>query len=91
MVRAVADPDNETAEFALAIRSDLKGKRLGRLLMEKIIAYVRARGTHWLVGEVLRENTAMIALATSCGFTMTSTEDPGVVGFRMALDAPAQP
>ncbi|MCX4164180.1 MULTISPECIES: GNAT family N-acetyltransferase [Paraburkholderia] len=91
VVRAVADPDNETAEFALAIRSDLKGKRLGRLLMEKIIAYVRARGTHWLVGEVLRENAAMIALATHCGFTMTTTEDPGVVGFRMALDAPAQP
>ncbi|HYS68033.1 MAG TPA: GNAT family N-acetyltransferase [Paraburkholderia sp.] len=86
VVRAVADPDNETAEFAVAVRSDQKGRRLGQLLMDRIIKYARARGTHWLVGEALRENTPMIALAKACGFTVTSTEDPGVVGFRMALD-----
>ncbi|MEW9582622.1 GNAT family N-acetyltransferase [Paraburkholderia sp. DGU8] len=86
VVRAVADPDNETAEFAVAVRSDQKGRRLGRLLMDRIIRYARARGTHWLVGEALRENVAMISLAKNCGFTITRTEDPGVVGFRMALD-----
>ncbi|NML31498.1 GNAT family N-acetyltransferase [Paraburkholderia antibiotica] len=86
VVRAVADPDNETAEFAVTVRSDQKGRRLGQLLMERIIAYARARGTHWLIGEALRENGAMIALAKACGFTITRTEDPGVVGFRMPLD-----
>uniref|UniRef100_E1TH38 GCN5-related N-acetyltransferase n=1 Tax=Burkholderia sp. (strain CCGE1003) TaxID=640512 RepID=E1TH38_BURSG len=86
VVRAVADPDNETAEFAVAIRSDQKGRRLGRLLTDRIIRYARARGTHWLVGEALRENTAMIALAKASGFTITPTEDPAVVGFRMALE-----
>ncbi|NYH15346.1 bifunctional acetate--CoA ligase family protein/GNAT family N-acetyltransferase [Paraburkholderia bryophila] len=86
VVRAVADPDNETAEFAVAVRSDQKGRRLGQLLMDRIIKYARARGTHWLVGEALRENGPMIALAKACGFTVTPTEDPGVVGFRMALD-----
>jgi acetyltransferase len=86
VARAVADPDNETAEFAVAILSDLKGRGLGRLLMTRIIAYVRSRGTHWLLGEALRENAPMIALARKCGFTVTPTEDPGVVGFRMPLD-----
>ncbi|HEX3379546.1 MAG TPA: GNAT family N-acetyltransferase [Paraburkholderia sp.] len=86
VVRAVADPDNETAEFAVTVRSDQKGRRLGQLLMQRIIAYARARDTHWLVGEALRENTAMIALAKASGFTITRTDDPGVVGFRMALD-----
>ncbi|RFU48732.1 GNAT family N-acetyltransferase [Paraburkholderia sp. DHOC27] len=86
VVRAVADPDNETAEFAVAVRSDQKGRRLGKLLMEKIIAYARSRGTHWLVGEALRENGSMIALARACGFTVTPTEDHTVVAFRMALD-----
>jgi acetyltransferase len=86
VVRAVADPDNETAEFAVAVRSDQKGRRLGQLLMGRIIQYARARGIHWLVGEALRENTPMIALAKANGFTITRTEDPGVVGFRMALD-----
>ncbi len=47
VVRAIADPDNETAEFAVALRSDQKGRKLGRLLMERIIAYARARGTRW--------------------------------------------
>ncbi|SMG58633.1 GNAT family N-acetyltransferase [Paraburkholderia susongensis] len=86
VVRAVADPDNETAEFAVAVRSDQKGRRLGQLLMQRIIAYARARGIHWLVGEALRENGVMIALAKASGFTITRTEDPAVVGFRMALD-----
>lgn len=72
------------------MRSDQKGRHLGQLLMDRIIKYARARGTHWLVGEALRENTPMIALARACGFTITPTEDPGVVGFRMALDEPAQ-
>ncbi len=85
VVRAIADPDNETSEFAVAVRSDQKGRRLGRLLMERIIAYARERGTRWLAGEALRENHRMIELAKSCGFTVTTTEDPGVVGFRMAL------
>ncbi|NUX53097.1 GNAT family N-acetyltransferase [Paraburkholderia youngii] len=89
VVRAVADPDNETAEFAVTVRSDQKGRRLGQLLMQRIIAYARARDTHWLIGEALRENTAMIALARASGFTITRTEDPGVVGFRMALDETA--
>jgi acetyltransferase len=89
VVRAVADPDNETAEFAVAVRSDQKGRRLGQLLMDRIIKYARVRGIHWLVGEALRENTPMIGLAKACGFTITRTEDPGVVGFRMALDEPA--
>jgi acetyltransferase len=90
VVRAMADPDNETAEFAVAIRSDQKGKGLGRLLMQRIVAYAKARGTHWLVGEALRENAGMIGLARACGFTVHTTEDPAVVGFRMALDEPEE-
>ncbi|MFM0055689.1 GNAT family N-acetyltransferase [Paraburkholderia phytofirmans] len=86
VVRAVADPDNETAEFAVAVRSDQKGRRLGQLLIDRIIKYARLRGIHWLVGEALRENAPMIGLAKASGFTITRTEDPGVVGFRMALD-----
>ncbi|TDY20285.1 acetyltransferase [Paraburkholderia sp. BL6665CI2N2] len=89
VVRAVADPDNETAEFAVAVRSDQKGRRLGQLLMDRIIKYARLRGIHWLVGEALRENAPMIGLAKASGFTITRTEDPGVVGFRMALDEAA--
>lgn len=38
-----------------------------------------------MIGEALRENAGMIALARSKGFELTKTEDPGVVGFRLRL------
>nr|WP_254221978.1 GNAT family N-acetyltransferase [Burkholderia multivorans] len=85
VARAVSDPDNETAEFAIAVRPDQKGRGLGRLLLTRIIDYARSRGTAWMVGEALRENAPMIALAKSCGFEVSATEEPGVVGFRMKL------
>jgi acetyltransferase len=85
VARAIADPDNETAEFAVAARSDMKGKGFGSLLLTRIIDYEKTRGTRWLIGEALRENTGMIALARRSGFELTKTDDPGVVGFRMRL------
>jgi acetyltransferase len=68
VVRAICDPDNVRAEFAIIVRSDLKGKGLGRILMEKIIRYSRDRGTESLVGEVLEYNEPMLALARQFGF-----------------------
>ena len=70
----------------------MKGRGLGSLLLSRIIDYARQRGTRWMVGEALRENAGMIALARNTGFEVTKTDDPGVVGFRMRLcDAPSQP
>lgn len=70
VVRTVADPDNVDAEFAIVVRSDLHGQGLGHLLMQRIIDHARSRGTGRLVGDVLRENTAMLGLATACGFAI---------------------
>ncbi|RDV00838.1 GNAT family N-acetyltransferase [Trinickia dinghuensis] len=85
VVRTITDPDNECAEFALAVRSDMKGKGLGRMLMERIVAYVRTRGTGCIVGEVLRENRPMLGLAKAVGFATSSTADPAVVEVLMRL------
>ena len=35
VVRAIASPDQSDAEFAILVRSDLKGLGLGKLMMEK--------------------------------------------------------
>ena len=86
VVRAIADPDNDVAEFAIAIRSAETGRHLGALLMSKIVRYCRAHGTRTLVGEVLRENTRMLALAREIGFTQHTTQDPSVIGIRLALN-----
>ena len=39
-----ADPEGARAEYAGAVRSDLKGQGLGRLLLEAIVAYCQRRG-----------------------------------------------
>lgn len=85
VVRTITDPDNESAEFAVALRSDFKGRGLGRMLMERMVAYVRSRGTRWIVGEVLRENAPMLGLVKKLGFEVRPTVDPAVVEVRMPL------
>ncbi len=79
VVRAVFDPDNECAEFAIVISSALKGRGLGRAMLEKIIRYAANRGTGRMVGEVLRNNRAMLGLARRVGFeTRTELDDDAV-------------
>jgi acetyltransferase len=82
----VADPDNLSAEFAVTVRSDLKGKGLGRMLMEKLIAYCRARGTGEITGEALPQNSPVIGLVRKLGFTVGPVdEDEGVRKFWLTL------
>ncbi|MDB5906382.1 MAG: family N-acetyltransferase [Massilia sp.] len=85
VARVVADPDNVSAEFAVTVRSDLKGHGLGRTLMEKLIAYCGSRGTREIVGEALPQNTRVIRLVKSLGFEVTPAPDEGTVRFRLPL------
>jgi acetyltransferase len=88
VVRAVADPDNIEAEFAIIVRSDLKGQGLGSLLFGKLLRYLRASGTQVLVGDVLRENDAMRALARRHGLHVEAAQPEGdSVHYRLDLQA----
>jgi len=81
-VRAVADPDNQDAEFGIIVRSDLKGRGLGRILLEKMIRYARDHGTKRLVATVLRENEGMLSLARHFGFTVDTQVRDGAADTR---------
>ncbi len=70
VVRLASDPDGARAEFAVAVRSDMKGAGLGTLLMKRIIAYARDRGLRRVEGLVLRENAPMLTLAKRLGFVV---------------------
>jgi acetyltransferase len=85
VVRAIADPDNVSAEFAILVRSSLKGRGLGSLLMKKIFGYCAARGTGVLTGSVLRGNERMLALARELGFTLTYGNDAGIAELSLRL------
>ncbi len=85
VVRAVSDPDNDRAEFAIVVGSALKGKGLGGALLAKMINYCRGRGTRALVGEVLAENERMLRLARRLGFTSDRSRGGGVVSVELVL------
>ena len=77
---------HETAEYAILLRSELKGKGLGWALMQLLIEYARAEGLKSLYGEVLNENTTMLAMCRELGFKVTG--DPkercmSVVSFEL--------
>ncbi len=85
VVRAVADPDNQDAEFAIIIRSDLKGLGLGQMLMNKLIEYFRRRGTQRIVGETLPDNHALLDLVRGFGFNTRFEPAQETVELRLAL------
>ncbi|MBI5278015.1 MAG: GNAT family N-acetyltransferase [Burkholderiales bacterium] len=83
-VRAVCDPDNRQAEFAVQVASQWQGQGLGRQLMERMIAYLRAHGTAEMVGTCLQENSCMMSLARHLGFAV-APGDESTVSLRFAL------
>lgn len=86
VARAICDPDNVAAEFALIVRSDLKAQGLGTLLLARLERYLRQRGTQRVFGRVLRENRAMLQLADDAGFTARQDPDePGEWQLEKAL------
>ncbi|MEO3427777.1 bifunctional acetate--CoA ligase family protein/GNAT family N-acetyltransferase [Pelagibius sp. CAU 1746] len=84
VVRLVADPDNQRAEFAIAIRSDAKGRGLGRALMERIMDFAVRRGLSEVWGDVLADNARMLALCDELGFQRGAPED-GIIRVRRPL------
>ena len=83
--RAVCDPDNLQAEFAIQVASSWQGRGLGRVLMNKLIGYLKQRGTTGVVGQCLLENKGMAALARETGFTVTADAPLDALMLRMKL------
>jgi acetyltransferase len=79
VARSHATPDRASAEFAVIVRSDLKGKGLGGVLMAKLIAHCRSAGVGEMVGETFADNHKMLKMARALGFTLTAVPQEGVV------------
>lgn len=68
LVRLNVDPDNENAQFAILVRSSAKGHGLGPRLMRHAIEFARAKGLRHVYGDVLSDNTRMLAMCRELGF-----------------------
>ena len=75
VVRVIADPDYTDGEYAILVRSDLKGRGLGWRLMQHLIDYAKAEGLKELHGAVLAQNSTMLRMCSELGFTVEG--DPG--------------
>jgi acetyltransferase len=85
VVRFFADPDYEKAEYAVLVRSDLKGYGLGWVLMRHLIRYARAEGLKQLYGTVLKENVTMLQMCQELGFELKRDPDDPML-YAVTLD-----
>jgi acetyltransferase len=86
VVRLAGDPEGETAEFALLVRSDHQHRGLGRALMQALIDYAKARSYRQLWGSIACDNARMTGLARDLGFVRTADPaDAALVRATLAL------
>jgi RimJ/RimL family protein N-acetyltransferase len=86
VARATIPEGGDTAEFALIVARPLRGYGLGEHLLRKLIGWARRKRMRRIVGHVLNENDAMLALAAKLGFTRASASgEPGVTEIQLAL------
>ena len=86
VARLVRDPYAGHGEFAILVEPAMKGRGLARRLMEKLFAWAREQGMTEIVGQVLAENTPMLAFARRLGFDLRRVPDePEVLEVRRAV------
>jgi acetyltransferase len=83
--RYYLQPETGTAEFALVVSDAYQRQGLGRHLMQRLIDIARQRGVKRLVGQVLAENTPMLRLMRSLGFSPPVVVEDNVVRLELMV------
>ena len=89
VVRLHDDLCGENAEFAILVRSGLKGHGIGWLLMKPILEFSKHKDLKTVRGQVLSENTTMLAMCTELGFHIADDpDDRGVKTVTLPVRVP---
>ncbi|MFZ0061448.1 MAG: GNAT family N-acetyltransferase [Pyrinomonadaceae bacterium] len=92
IARLAADPDYTKGEYAIIVRSDLKGTGIGWALMRHLMAYAEKEGLRQLVGDVLANNQRMLDMCHSLGFQISpDPEDSSIYKVRLKLPTGLRP
>ena len=86
VVRVISNEKSDESEFAIIIKSTLKGSGLGRILMNKVITYCRDCGKKSITGQILSDNHRMLAFVTELGFQRTGKIEDDVIEVSLSLD-----
>jgi len=79
------------AEFGIAVEDSWQGRGLGFSMMEAIETCARERQVSEIFGYVLAENDSMRGMMVARGYSpQREPGDPGVIRFRLPLDAQAE-
>ncbi len=90
VARLVRGNDPSVAEFAVAVQHDMQGRGLATHLMQRLLQWAPQHGVQQVVGEILADNTPMLDLARSLGFSLSFLQgDAEVIEARMELPRPA--
>lgn len=80
VARYFAEPDGESAEFALVVADEWRKRGIGTLLLETLSDAAQQQGYRRLNGEVLAGNHRMLALMSKLGFSLRKNwEEPDLV------------
>ncbi|MGO9389826.1 bifunctional acetate--CoA ligase family protein/GNAT family N-acetyltransferase [Rhodoblastus sp.] len=83
VVRLMLDADREQGEYAILLRSDLKGQGLGWKLMKYMIEFARQEGIKEVEGQVMNENGPMLSMCQALGFRIV--DDPQEHGVKKVI------
>jgi acetyltransferase len=87
VVRVYFDTTGEAGEYAILLRSDIKGHGLGWSLMQMMIEYSRSKGLKRIVGQILQENSVMLSMCRDLGFKVEAdTDDRGLCDVTLVLE-----
>ncbi|KJC48715.1 hypothetical protein UP09_08205 [Bradyrhizobium sp. LTSP885] len=88
VVQLYTDATHETGEYAIVLRSDLKGRGLGWSLMQLIIEYAKSESLKRISGQILQENAVMLKMCRELGFEIkTDAEDRGLCDVTLTLES----
>ncbi len=88
VARLHLDSERERGEYAVLVRSDLKGRGLGMSMMKVLIDYARKQSLLFVDGQVLWENVTMLGMCRELGFQIeTDRDDPHLARVSLRIDA----
>ncbi len=74
------------AEVAFAVADAFQGKGVGTLLLEHLAGFAQGNGIVEFRADVLEENSQMIEVVSSVGFSVERSQDSGVIHFSFPTE-----